>query len=87
MKLTSEGVVPYSEAERAAFKLLSSKKRTTTSQVESLGKEDMFAANSLIGVLSTLARKVEINKEPFRVMKSRRRGPHPSEHWLEKREL
>ncbi len=85
MKLTSKGVVPYSAAEKEAFALLSRKPQTTSLLVERLGKEELFAPNSLIGVLGTLARKVRINEEPFRVMKSQRRGPHPIEHWIEKR--
>lgn len=84
MKLSSRGVVPYSLKEREAFALLSLKKQTTSRLIErmELG-EEMFARNSLIGTLNTLARKVVINKEPFKINKSNRQGPHPIFHWIE----
>ena len=84
MKLSSRGVVPYSKKEKEAFALLSRKGQTTSRLVErmELG-EEMFAGNSLVGTLNTLARKVVINKESFVVKKSKRQGPHPIFHWIE----
>lgn len=37
----------------------------------------------VVGLLSSLARKVVLNGEPFRVRRSPRRGPHPVYFWRE----
>jgi hypothetical protein len=44
----------------------------------------MYGQNTVTGLLRSLARKVEWNKEPFRVMRSKRRGPLNIEYWIER---
>jgi len=92
MKLTSSGAVPYSAAEKAIFKCLSKRKRTTAELVSRrytervLVTEPLFdPAGSVRGALRTLAKKVEANREPFRIMKEGRRGPNSISYWLEER--
>lgn len=92
MRLTSSGaVVPYSEAEREVFSLLSRKKQTTSELVDALwerrGVEQPFHARTrMISVLRGLRMKIEANGEPFTLEKEWNRGPHPISHWLEPKE-
>ena len=41
-----------------------------------------FARHSVVSVLNTLMEKVKKNKEEFRIYKSKRKGPYPSEYWI-----
>lgn len=87
MKLTISGVVSYSDAERAIFKCLSKKKRTTAELVSRRypegGEEPFDPSGSVRGALRTLTKKIEANGEPFRIMKEGRRGPNAISYWLE----
>lgn len=91
MKLTSGGAVSYSPAEKEVFALLSSKQQTTSSLVErrytKRGEPAPFhAKTSIVGIIRTLARKIDHNKEPFVLKTTARTGPRPMTCWLEKRE-
>lgn len=89
MKLTNSGVVSYSEAEKAIFKCLSKKKRTTAELVElRYQKNGTYPAlfdpsGSIRGAIRTLSKKIEANGEPFRICKEGRRGPNAISYWLE----
>lgn len=48
------------------------------------GKLPPHGQASIIGALSALTAKVIRNKEPFRIMKSKRSGPWPIKFWIEK---
>jgi len=37
---------------------------------------------SVIALVNALQRKAKRNKEPFKVLKSKRDGPHPIEFWI-----
>lgn len=39
----------------------------------------------VISLLASLSKKAEANGEPFRVGRTKRRGPHPVSFWLEER--
>lgn len=88
--LSDNGVaVGYSPAERALFDLLPMKpKKVSSADLVKLryGTTPPFHGQSIIGSTArSLAKKVDANKEPFRVAKSERAGPKPTEYWLEKR--
>lgn len=90
MKLTTDGEVPYSKTEKKLFDLLSTKKQTTLELVESFlgdrAKDDrnILYPNAVVNItLRVLAKKVVLNGEPFRLLRSQRRGPHPISHWIE----
>lgn len=81
--------VDYSPAERALFELLPVKpKRISSTELvtQRYGSEVPFHAQSIIrSTMDSLIRKIEANREPFRVLKTPRAGPKPTEFWLEKR--
>jgi hypothetical protein len=86
----NSGETPYSARERSVFKLLPKDgKRITTNQLVKLyyknDSRQLNANANIVGVIRSLIRKVDVNKEPFRIQKSARAGPHPLEYWLEKR--
>ena len=86
----NNGGTPYSKRERSVFKLLPKDgKRISTKQLAAkfYGHDDLHqnANVVIIGVMRSLIWKMEKNKEPLRIMKSARAGPHPLEFWLEKR--
>jgi hypothetical protein len=41
-----------------------------------------YARESVVCVLNYLIEKVKRCKEPFKILKSPRRGPHPSKYWI-----
>jgi hypothetical protein len=41
-----------------------------------------FARQSVVCVLNSLVAKVSRNREDFKILKSRRNGPHPIEYWI-----
>lgn len=91
-KLSTGGRFEYTAQEREIFALLPSsiKHKVDTNQlVERLySKNDLApiaARNSIIARLSYLQVKVDRNREPFKINKSKRAGPHPISFWLERR--
>lgn len=49
------------------------------------GKRPTHAQRSVVSTLNLLAKKVQRNREAFRILKTERRGPHPVEFWMEER--
>jgi hypothetical protein len=82
----------YSESEQKLLNLIPKNGNTITT--EELTKkryrseEIPFNSRAIIGAtLTQLIRKVDRNKENFRIRKGRRRGPMPSEVWVERRKV
>lgn len=77
----------YSDREKSILALLpKGGKRINTVELmkKKYGKNVPFHGRIIIiGTLRSLMRKVVYNKEPFRIKKSERRGPHPIEFWIE----
>ena len=48
-------------------------------------KRPFNARQTVIGALRTLIRKSVKNREPFRICKSERKGPHPMKFWIERK--
>jgi hypothetical protein len=44
------------------------------------------ARASIVAGMKSLMRKIERNKEPFRVLQSERAGPRPAEFWVQAKE-
>jgi hypothetical protein len=90
-KLTTDGaLVPYSESERALFALLGAgaARALDTKQLADKryeGEEPFHSLSIVRSTISSLARKIEANKEPFTLEKSERNGPHPVSYWLERK--
>ena len=86
-KTLSEGdKIGYSERERRLFRVIAGRVRITTSDLGGKGLSESFhARQSIVASLVGLARKMEANRETLRLCRSERRGPHPSEWWLEAR--
>lgn len=79
--------VAYSPGERDVFShLLEGRPRDTgvlTGLHYALGEVPFNGRRVVSGLLSSLARKVLLNREPFRVRSSPRAGPNPKTFWLE----
>jgi hypothetical protein len=80
----------YSEAEQKLLDLIptNGKMITTEELAEKRYKGEEVPFNSraiVLATLSQLMRKVDRNKENFRIKKGKRRGPMPSEVWVERR--
>ena len=83
----SEGdKIGYSERERRLFRVIAGRVRITTSDLVGKGLSESFhARQSIVASLVGLARKMDANRETHKLCRSERRGPHPSEWWLEAR--
>jgi len=80
--------VKYSKGERRVFKFLSYDRKSSTRIISQHYRPDNRPYNARKAVtclLTSLGRKLDYNKEPFRLMASPRNGPHAVEYWLEKR--
>lgn len=81
--------VKYSEKERALLALLPKGGGRITSTAIAEGYYSgrrpfpFHGRIIIIGTLRSLARKVAHNREPFRIAKGPRNGPHPIEFWIE----
>jgi hypothetical protein len=80
----------YSDAEQKLLNLIptNGKSITTEELAEKRYAREEVPFNSraiVLATLSQLMRKVDNNKENFRIRKGKRRGPRPSEVWAEKR--
>ena len=88
-----EGKLHYSKKELALFRLIpkDGKHIDTDKLLSGLyggkkGEPYQYPYNgrtAMTGAMRSLIDKVKRNNEPFRVMKSERRGPHPMEFWIE----
>jgi hypothetical protein len=80
--------IKYSPRERAIFMLLpqNGKSINTHSLIDRYYKKKapVNARMCIIGAMRSLISKVQRNREPFRIKKSDRSGPHPMEFWVEK---
>lgn len=91
LSLNSNGPVRYSDKEKAVFALLRRHGNRPVDTIKLLhsyydGRPVPFNGQvALNGTIRSLVTKVERNKEPFRIRKSERRGPHPMEYWIEKK--
>lgn len=88
--LSDRAGVKYSPGEKRLFALLPSDSTPVTSERLTAeryrGNSVPFNARKItIGLLSSLSRKIDRNKEPFKLIKGPRAGPHSIELWLEKR--
>lgn len=89
MQLAKETKVRYSNNERRAFAVLPKNGRaiTTVDIADKVYGKDRpyYARQTILGVMNGLQRKASANKEPFAIVKTKRRGPHPVEFSLEKK--
>lgn len=76
----------YSEAERLLFAAIPRNGRKVTSRdlASRLHGRKRNGRVRIIGTLERLMYKTRINREPFRIKKEARNGPHPIGIWLEK---
>lgn len=85
--LSDDGAVKYSPGEKKIFTLLPAKQKTTSDiaiDYYGKGKVPYHGRQIVVGLLSSLQRKVRLNREPFRIMKTKRSGPIPMSFWVEK---
>ena len=77
----------YSPQEERMFSLLT-KQPQDTAQLRGkfYGREPPFHARSaIIAILHNLTKKIEANREPFKVKQTPRAGPQPSSFWIEEK--
>jgi hypothetical protein len=87
MKL-SNTEVNYSKRETEVFRLLSKKRQTTTDITNKLygeKEQPLYARQSVLMALVSLQKKINKNREPFVLKKTKRSGPYPLQFWLEDR--
>ena len=81
--------VRYSKGERRIFAALNSKKRAHTEEVLNAiygrGGSPFHGRQIVLGSLNSLLKKIDVNREKFRLRKGERSGPYSIEWWLEKR--
>jgi hypothetical protein len=84
----SPSVIPYSKGEMMLFKMLPKDgSRITSEQLASAKQkksefEITYPRNSIASTMKSLMMKIEKNREPFRVVKTQQRGPHPTQFWI-----
>lgn len=90
IKLKESDVVKYSPSERLLFNLLP--KDGKTINTEELTKQfyrkrgQTIPVNGRVTVTGTLAKlgqKAVLNREPFKIRRTKRSGPNPIEAWVE----
>ncbi len=82
-----EVMINYSPSETRVLKLLRAKPQSTIALCERYyyPQEPPFNGRVIVvGILSSLKRKAEINQDSFRIRKSERAGPNPIKFWIEK---
>lgn len=86
-RLTSDGRVKYSKLESRAFAALSADPIDTKELAKRLygGNAPYHSVGAARSTVQNLIKKIDFNQEPFRVMKSAARGPHPMDWWVERR--
>jgi hypothetical protein len=78
--------IRYSPAERKLFGLLSTQQVTSKALAHRLhGTRALNGRATVISAAKSLIRKSQRNREPFRICKTKRAGPHPVAYWLERR--
>jgi hypothetical protein len=79
--------IKYSDRERDIFRLLPQDGKTidTNKLVQRYYRKQIpnHPGATIIGTMRSFMRKIERNKEPFRIKKSVRAGPYPIEFWIE----
>ena len=90
MNENKKRAIAYSEAEQKLLDLIptNGRKITTEELTNKRYTEEEMPFNGQAIVRATLAqlmRKVDANRESFRIRKGKRRGPMPSEVWAERR--
>lgn len=86
--ILTEKSVRYSPGERRLLALLSDKPISSEELSKKFYRDDQTPFHGrkiIIGLISSIQKKAEANKEAFSVMKSDRKGPHPIEVWVKKR--
>ena len=59
---------------------------TSTELAKKMYKHDEFHARAIIvGLIKSLQMKTKKYKEPFKIIKTERRGPYPLEVWIERK--
>jgi hypothetical protein len=89
MKLNDNAEYSYSDRERELFSILIEGKRVDTIELSKkfYGKNPIPLNGSKIvfGAVAGLRRKIEANKEPFKIVSSKRSGPIPVSFWIEEK--
>lgn len=87
MTLSESPPVPYSPAEKRLFRILSTGRKTTNAIMKTYygGEAPTNARRSIAVGLASLRRKVDRNREPFRIRTTQRSGPISMYHWVEPR--
>ncbi len=79
--------VSYSPGEEQVFSFLKEFMARDTEVLTRLhygmGERPFNGRRVVVGLLSSLARKVVLNREPFRIRSTPRAGPVPKSFWLE----
>lgn len=88
--VSSTSKVKYSPTETQLLRLLPKGGRHISS--EELAKKlyrynvsPFYARNVIVGMMRTLIIKVQKNKEPFRILKTERAGPTPTQYWIQEK--
>jgi hypothetical protein len=83
-KLKDNPSVRYNYSDKRMFSLLSLEPKTTTDLAKEFyrGSDRRFPRISARQILMNLMERIEINKEPFRIISSGRSGPNPMDWQL-----
>lgn len=80
----------YSVSEKRLFEFILDRYPTSSEELtrKFYGKNAVpfHSRKIIIGMITSIQRKMDANKEPFRLVKSDPRGPYPINVWLEPRE-
>jgi hypothetical protein len=85
--LSDVAEVRYSEGEKRLFKLLpqNGRKVTTRDLASTLHRRVINGRVRVVGTLSSLMTKTQLNREPFKIKREARNGPHPVAVWIERK--
>ena len=87
--LKSDGPVGYSKREHDLFALLKNGDVVNTKDiVKHYYRKKTLPFNKqkiILDAMTTLKRKVAANKEPFRIVSTKRSGPIPMSFWVEEK--
>ncbi len=77
--------VRYSDGEKRLFALLptNGRKVTTRDLASTLHRGANHGRVRVVGTLTSLILKTRANREPFRIRREARNGPHPIGVWIE----
>lgn len=84
--LSDMATVRYSDGEKRLFALLpqDGRKVTTRYLASTLHRRAITGRVRVVGTLRSLMLKTRDNREPFRIRREARNGPHPIGIWIEK---